>query len=49
VIAGAAAWSLGARAEQPAVPMIGYLETASAAGEIADLIAPFRLRPIWFG
>ena len=42
VIAGATAWPLAARG-QPAMPVVGYLETSAPAG-MADLelIAPFR-------
>jgi putative ABC transport system substrate-binding protein len=38
---GAAAWPLAARAQQPAIPVVGFLGTASA-GPFAHLVAGFR-------
>src|SRR5215813_8963740 len=37
----AAAWPLGARAQQPAMPVIGFIRTTLAAGS-AHLVAAFR-------
>jgi hypothetical protein len=37
----AAAWPLSARAQQPSIPVIGYLESASQ-GQFSDLIPAFR-------
>ena len=43
VIAGAAVWPLGARAGQPAMPMIGVLApTSAAAKQIPLVVAAFR-------
>jgi putative ABC transport system substrate-binding protein len=41
LLGSAAAWPLGARAQQPAVPVIGYLESLSP-GQTADIVAAFR-------
>jgi putative tryptophan/tyrosine transport system substrate-binding protein len=41
IISGAAAWSLTARAQQPAMPVIGYLSSRSP-GETVALIAAFK-------
>jgi putative ABC transport system substrate-binding protein len=40
-LGGAAAWPLVARAQQPAIPVIGYLGLSSAEAD-AYLLAPFR-------
>jgi putative ABC transport system substrate-binding protein len=42
MIAGATAWSLRARAAQPAMPVIGFLDPVPGADAIPDLVAAFR-------
>ena len=42
VIAGAAAWPFGARAEQPTMPVIGFLDQRQRIETIAPNIAAFR-------
>ena len=40
-LGGAAAWPLAARAQQPAIPVVGYLEPRSATSSVR-YVAAFR-------
>ncbi len=40
-LGGAAAWPLGARAQRPTLPLVGYLDAGTSAS-VANLIANFR-------
>jgi putative ABC transport system substrate-binding protein len=41
LLSGAAAWPLAARAQQPAMPVVGFLDPA-APGSGTDIVAAFR-------
>jgi putative ABC transport system substrate-binding protein len=42
LIGGAAAWPLGARAQQPGMPVVGLMHILNSAESASDLVAAFR-------